>query len=65
MPCQAMHTYLSYIRDYLLPPKTSCVTWQANVDPDKDDECQVIHEFSVVKCCFCYSNIFEFKYVYA
>ena len=26
-----------------------------------DDECQVIHEFSVVKCCLSYLNIFEFK----
>ena len=26
------------------------VTWQANMD--WDDECQVIHEFSDVKCCF-------------
>ena len=42
-------------------PKTSCVTWQANID--WDDECQVILEFSVVKCCFCYLNIFEFKYM--
>ena len=34
------------------------------MDPDFDDECQVnvIQEFSVVKCCFCYSNIFDFKY---
>ena len=42
------------------PPKTSRVTWQANMD--LDDECQVIHEFSVVKCCFCYLNVFEFKH---
>ena len=28
---------------------------------DLDDECQVIHEFSVVKCCLSYLNIFEFK----
>ena len=42
------------------PPKTSRVTWQANMD--LDDECQVVHEFSVVKCCFCYLNIFEFKH---
>ena len=33
-------------------PKTSRVTWQANMD--RNDECRVIHEFSVVKCCFCY-----------
>ena len=38
------------------PPKTSSVMWQANMD--RDDECQVIHEFSVVKCCFCHLNIF-------
>ena len=25
---------------------------------DLDDGWQVIHEFSVVKCCFCYLNIF-------
>ena len=25
---------------------------------DLDDECQVIHGFSFVKCCFCYLNIF-------
>ena len=56
-PYQAMHTYLPYVRDYLLPPKTSRVTWQANMDPDFEDECQVIHEFSVVKCCSCYLNI--------
>ena len=63
IPYQAMHTYLPYIRDYLPPPaKTSRVTWQANMDPDLDDECQVIHEFSVVKCCFCYLSTFEFKY---
>ena len=37
------------------------VAWQANMD--WDDECQVIHEFSVVKCCFCYLNIFEFRYM--
>ena len=24
---------------------------------DLDDECRVIHEFSVVKCCFCYLSI--------
>ena len=48
---------------YLLPLKTSRVTWQANMDPDLDDECQVVHEFSVVKCCFCYSSIFELKYM--
>ena len=54
IPYQAMHTYLPYIRDYLLPPKTSRVMWQANMDPDLDDKCQVIHEFSIVKCCFCY-----------
>ena len=42
-------------------PKTSRVTWQANMD--WDDEHQVIHEFSVVKCCFCYLNVFEFKYM--
>ena len=59
----AYRTYLPYVRDYLLPRKTSRVTWQANMDPDFDDECQVIHEFSVVKCCFCYLNIFEFKYM--
>ena len=35
--------------------------WQANMD--WDDEFQVIHEFSVVKCCFCYLNIFEVKYM--
>ena len=29
---------------------------------DLVDECQVIHEFSVVKCCFCYLNVFEFKH---
>ena len=29
---------------------------------DLDDECQVIHEFYVVKCCFSYLNIFEFKH---
>ena len=40
---------------------TSSVTWQANVD--WDDEFQVIHEFFIVKCCFCYLNIFEFKYM--
>ena len=45
------------------PPKTSRVTWQVNMDPDLDDEYEVIHEFSVVKCCFCYLNIFEFKYI--
>ena len=54
------HTYLPYVRDYLLPPKA---TWQANTDPDLDDKCQVIHEFSVVKCCLCYLNIFKFKYM--
>ena len=42
------------------PPKTSRVTWQANID--LDDECQVIHEFSVVNCCFCYLNILDFKH---
>ena len=30
---------------------------------DLDNEYQVIHAFSVVKCCFCYLNIFEFKYM--
>ena len=29
---------------------------------DLDDECQVIHELSVVKCWFCYLNILEFKH---
>ena len=42
-------------------PKTWRVTWQANMD--RGDECQVIHEFSVVKCFFCYSDISEFKYM--
>ena len=42
-------------------PNTSRVTWQACMD--WNNECQVIHEFSVVKCCFCYLNIFEFKYM--
>ena len=54
MLCLA-HPYMG-----LPPPKTSRVTWQANMD--LDDECQVIHEFSVVKCCFCYLNILEFKH---
>ena len=45
------------------PPKTSRVMWQANMHPDLDDKCQVIHKFSIVKCCFCYLNIFEFKYM--
>ena len=44
----------------LFPPKTSRVTWQANMD--FGDECQVIHKFSVVKCFFCYLNIFKFKH---
>ena len=39
------------------PKKTSRVTWQPNMD--LDDECQVIYELSVVKCCFCYLNILE------
>ena len=34
---------------------------EANMD--WDDECQVIHELSAVKCCFGYLNIFEFKYM--
>ena len=59
LPTQPVHVY------GIIPPtpapKTSSVTWQANVD--WDDEFQVIHEFSVVKCCFCYLNIFEFKYM--
>ena len=42
-------------------PKTLSVTWQANMD--WDDEFQVIHEFSVVKGCFCYLNIFEVKHM--
>ena len=52
-----------YMGLFPLPPtpKTSRVTWQANMD--WDDEHQVIHEFSVVKCCFCYLNVFEFKYM--
>ena len=59
-------TYLTSPYMYMglsLPPrpKTASVTWQANMD--WDDECQVIYEFSVVKCCFCYLNIFEFKYI--
>ena len=63
-------TYLPSPYKYmgLFPPprpnpslKTLCATWQANID--WDDECQVIHEFSVVKCFFCYLNIFEFKYI--
>ena len=41
------------------PPKTLRVTWQANMD--LEDECQVIHEFSFVKCCLSYLNIFSFK----
>ena len=56
-------TYLSSPSIYGIipppPPKTSRVTWQAS--RDLDDECQVIHEFSVVKCCLSYLNIFEFK----
>ena len=46
-----------------LSPPPEDFTWQANMDTDLDDECQVIHEFFVVKCCFCYLNIFEFKYM--
>ena len=42
------------------PPPPEDFTWQANMD--LDDECQVIHEFYVVKCCFSYFNIFEFKH---
>ena len=34
---------------------------EANMD--WDDECQVIHELSDVKCCFCDLNIFELKYM--
>ena len=61
IPYQAMHTYLPYIRDYLLPTNASPVTWQANTDPDLDDECQVIHEFSVVKRCFLLFKYFWFQ----
>ena len=63
IPYQAVLTYLAhpYMGLSPPPPKTSRVTWQANMD--LDDECQVIHEFSVVKCCFCYLNVFEFKYM--
>ena len=62
IPYQAVLTYLAhpYMGLSPPPPKTSRVTWQANMD--LDDECQVIHEFSVVKCCFCYLNILEFKH---
>ena len=63
MPYQAVLTYLAHPYMGLCPPppapKTLRVTWQANMD--LDDECQVIHEFSVVKCCLSYLNIFEFK----
>ena len=59
LPTQPIHVY-----GIILPPpptpKTSSVTWQANMD--WDDEFQVIHEFSVVKGCFCYLNIFEVKH---
>ena len=54
LPTQPVHVY------EIIPPtptpKTSSVTWQANID--WDDEFQVIHEFPVVKYCFCYLNIF-------
>ena len=53
LPTQPIHVYGIIPPP---PPKTSSVTWQANMD--WDDECQVIHEFSVVKCCFCHLNIF-------
>ena len=49
-------TYLPspYMNMGLPPPppltKTSRVTWKANMD--WDDECQVIHEFSVVNVAF-------------
>ena len=37
----------------IIPPSPK--TWQKNMD--FVDECQVIHGFSVVKCCFCYLHI--------
>ena len=54
-------SYLPTLCKGLSPPTKA--TWQANTDPDLDDKCHVIHEFSVVKCCLCYLNIFKFKYV--
>ena len=49
IPYKAVLTYLAHPYMGLSPPpKTSRATWQANMD--LDDECQVIHELSVVKC---------------
>ena len=63
LPIQPIH-----IRDYppyyLRPPRLApAICGRKWLDfvfhlCDLDDDWQVIHEFSVVKCCFCYLNIF-------
>ena len=55
--------YLPTLYKGLSPPSEDTCHVQANMDPDVDGEYQVIHEFSVAKFCFCYLNIFEFKYM--
>ena len=55
--------YLPTLYKGLSPPPEDTCHVQANMDPDVDGEYQVFHEFSVAKFCFCYLNIFEFKYM--
>ena len=54
-------TYLPspYMYIVFFPPPPTPPTPASKLD--WDDECHVIHEFAVVKCCFCYLNIFAFK----
>ena len=52
--------YLPIVWDYP-PPPAEDFTCHVASKHRLDDECQVIHEFSVAKCCLSYLNIFEFK----